>query len=83
MTTVTSPVGMLWGGGKAGGWKALSRVCGACTGALGVCFLTLSRGLSTRCVWMCGALGPRCCLRAPLLLAQLSLQTQVKWQVST
>lgn len=25
---------------------------------LGVHFLTLSRGLSTRCVWMCGALGP-------------------------
>jgi len=53
------------GGGRAGRGRLLSRVSGACTGALGVCFLTLFRGLSTHCICTVWSTAP------PLLLVQL------------
>ena len=48
-----------------GGWRLLSGVSGAYTGALGVCFLTLLRGLSTRRICTVWSTAP------PLLLVQL------------
>lgn len=79
VSTITSPCGHAVGEVEDGGWRLPSRVSGACTCALGVCFLTLVMGCSPAVSGLCGALGSR--LRCPG--TALSLQTRVRWQVST